>query len=317
MHHFFSGRRAALFVLIVICVSSLAIGCAPAGTQAPDGGTAESSGGPAEQAAWEGGSLVIIGGGSRPDYVMEKIVELAGGSDCHMVVIPMASAEPEDTGDYQSGQLREAGCPEVDYLIFDRESADSDDVVARLDGVTGIFFSGGVQGRLLDHLAGSRLFDRVQEIYLSGGVLGGTSAGAAVMSEIMITGDENHPLSEDDSFEVISAGNVVTVEGFGFVSNAIIDQHFVVRKRHNRLISLVLENPSLVGVGIDEATAIVMPTPDELWVLGESIAVIYDASEATHIATNDELELSARDIRMHLLASGQGYDLARKQVIER
>jgi cyanophycinase len=266
---------------------------------------------------WEGGSLVIIGGGARPLYVMEKIVELAGGPECRMVVIPMASAEPEDTGDFQSGQLREAGCPEVDYVLFDRESADSDEVVARLDGITGVFFSGGVQSRLLDHMAGSRLFDRVREIHLEGGVLSGTSAGAAVMSQIMITGDENHPLSEDDSFEVISAGNVVTAEGFGFVTNAIIDQHFVVRKRHNRLISLVLENPDLTGIGIDESTAIVMPTPNEMWVLGESIAVIYDASGATDITTHDELALSARDIRMHLLASGQGYDLARKEVLIR
>jgi len=317
MHHFSSTRRAVLLVLAVFCVSSFAIGCGPAGDQPLDGEVAGSASASAVQPIWEGGSLVIIGGGSRPLYVMERIVELAGGPDCRMVVIPMASADPQDTGDYQSGQLREAGCPEVDYLIFDRESADSDEVVARLDGITGIFFSGGVQSRLLDHMAESRLFDRVREIYLSGGVLGGTSAGAAVMSQIMITGDENHPLSEDYSFEVISTGNVVTAEGFGFVTNAIIDQHFVVRKRHNRLISLVLENPSLVGIGIDESTAIVMPTPDELWVLGESIAVIYDASNATQIATNDELELSARGIRMHLLVSGQGYDLAGKAVIER
>jgi len=314
MRCFSLTRRA---VLPVLFVSSFAIGCGPAGDQSLDPQAAGSANSSAERPAWDGGSLVIIGGGSRPLYVMEKIVELAGGTDCHMMVIPMASADPQDTGDYQSGQLREAGCPEVDYLVFDRESADSDEAVAQLDGVTGIFFSGGVQSRLLDHMAGSRLFDRVREIYMNGGVLGGTSAGAAVMSRIMITGDENHPLSEDDSFEIISAGNIVTAEGFGFVTNAIIDQHFVVRKRHNRLISLVLENPSLVGIGIDESTAIVMPSPYELWVLGESIAVIYDASEAIHIETNDELELSARGIHMHLLGSGQGYDLVGKAVIER
>jgi len=316
MSYFTTCQRAALPGLGLLCVLFLASGCGVSETQPAEGGAAESAGSSTQQSTWDGGSLVIIGGGSRPLYVMEKLVELAGGTECRMMVIPMASAEPEDTGEFQGGQLREAGCPEVDYLIFDRESADSDEIVARLDGITGIFFSGGVQSRLLDHMAGSRVFDRVREIYLGGGVLGGTSAGAAVMSEIMITGAENHPLSEDDSFEVISAGNVVTAEGFGFVSSAIIDQHFVVRKRHNRLISLVLENPSLVGVGIDESTAIVMPTPDELWVLGESIAVIYDASAATHVATNDELDLSARDIRVHLLASGQGYDLARKEVIE-
>jgi cyanophycinase len=304
-------------ILVVSFVLLLALGCAPQATDGQGGEPAESEGSAPEAPPWEGGSLVIIGGGSRPLYVMEKIVELAGGPECRMVVIPMASAEPEDTGDYQSGQLREAGCPEVDYVIFDRASADTDEIVARLDDVTGIFFSGGVQSRLMGHMEGSRLFDRVREIYLGGGVLGGTSAGAAVMSQMMITGDENRPLSEDDSFEVISSGNIVTTEGFGFVTRAIIDQHFVVRKRHNRLISLVLENPELVGIGIDESTAIVMPSPDEMWVLGESIAVVYDASEAANISANEEFELSASNIRMHLLGSGQGYDLARREVIVR
>jgi cyanophycinase len=294
----------------------LVIGCGQARDQPPGFDAAGSANSSAERPAWDGGSLVIIGGGSRPLYVMEKIVELAGGPDCRIMVIPMASADPADTGDYQSGQLRDAGCPEVDFLVFDREAADTDEVVARLDDITGIFFSGGVQERLLDHMAGSRLFERVREIYMKGGVLSGTSAGAAVMSRIMITGDEKHPLSEDDSFEIISADNIVTAEGFGFVTNAIIDQHFVVRKRHNRLISLVLEHPPLVGIGIDESTAIVMTSPHEFEVLGESIAVVYDASLASDVATNEEGELSAYGIRMHLLSSGQKYDLVNRVVIE-
>ncbi len=311
-----SAGRVVLPAIACLCALSLVIGCGQARDQPPGFDAAGSANSSAERPAWDGGSLVIIGGGSRPLYVMEKIVELAGGPDCRIMVIPMASADPADTGDYQSGQLRDAGCPEVDFLVFDREAADTDEVVARLDDITGIFFSGGVQERLLDHMAGSRLFERVREIYMKGGVLSGTSAGAAVMSRIMITGDEKHPLSEDDSFEIISADNIVTAEGFGFVTNAIIDQHFVVRKRHNRLISLVLEHPPLVGIGIDESTAIVMTSPHEFEVLGESIAVVYDASLASDVATNEEGELSAYGIRMHLLSSGQKYDLVNRVVIE-
>ena len=130
------NRRGAQLALGILCVTFFASGCGVSETRPAEGGAAEYSTSSTQQSTWEGGSLVIIGGGTRPLYVMEKIAELAGGPDCRMMVIPMASAEPEDTGDYQSGQLREAGCPEVDYLIFDRESADRDEVVARLDGIT-------------------------------------------------------------------------------------------------------------------------------------------------------------------------------------
>ncbi|MFP4622887.1 MAG: cyanophycinase [Gemmatimonadota bacterium] len=264
------------------------------------------------------GHLVIIGGGSRPAYMMEKIVELAGGDACRMVVIPMASADPVDVARYQRGQLEEAGCPDVSFVRFDSVTANHDSIVAALDDATGIFFSGGNQNRLTAHMLGTRMLERVRAIHREGGVLAGTSAGAAVMSEIMITGDEALRPDAEYPFTTIERGNVVTAEGFGFVTRAIIDQHFIARQRQNRLISVVLENPELVGVGIDESTAIIISDPGEFQVFGDHTVMVIDASEATGIGTDADADadLVGHGLKLHLLGSGQRYDLVRRRVIQ-
>lgn len=261
------------------------------------------------------GHLVIIGGGQRPDSMMRKIVELAGGASCKMTVIPMASGEPLDVALYQRWQLEEAGCPEVGFVRFDREGADSDEVVGELTGSTGVFLSGGDQRRLADLMIGSRLLERVREILHEGGVIAGTSAGAAIMSEVMITGDEIGN-AEDPDFAWIKKDFVATRPGFGFVTRAIVDQHFVARGRHNRLLSLVLERPELVGLGIDESTAAVFSSPNRFEVIGESVVVVYDAGSARNVETDDSGVFSATGISVHLLRAGQGYDLESRRPLE-
>jgi len=261
------------------------------------------------------GPLVIIGGGERPGYLMERIVELAGGDDCRMVVLPMASSSPVDTGRSHSRQLSDAGCPDVSFVPFDSMTADHDSIVSALDGATGIFFSGGSQSRLAGHMRGTRLLDRVREIHREGGVLAGTSAGAAVMSEIMITGAEALRPDADRSFATIEEGNIVTAEGFGFVTRAIIDQHFIARKRENRLIALVLENPGLVGVGIDESTAIIVDAADTFEVVGEGTVMVVDATGATAVGPDDDGDLGGHGLALHLLRSGERYDLVRRLVL--
>ena len=264
------------------------------------------------------GHLVVIGGGEPPAYLMERIVELAGGPRCRMTVIPMASSEPLDTALHQRWQLEEAGCPEVDFVRFDRAGADSYEVVDALAGATGVFLSGGDPRRLADLMMGTLLLDRVREILATGGVIAGTDAGAAIMSEVMITGDEVGDAErprEDPRFPWIRDGYVATRPGFGFVRQAVIDQPFVARSLHNRLLSLVLGEPSLVGVGIDESTAAVFTAPDRFEVLGESLVVVYDAAPARDITTDEAGNFSATGVQMHILRSGQGFDLARGRVL--
>ncbi|MDX1700479.1 MAG: cyanophycinase, partial [Melioribacteraceae bacterium] len=196
------------------------------------------------------GNLVIIGGGKRPDNIIEEIVKLAGGETGNIIVIPNASSDPVDVGTYQANQFREFGPKSAEFILLDEHNVNSDSVLNLFDEVTGVFFSGGNQTRLTKLLLNTKLLRRIKKIYKNGGVIAGTSAGAAVMSEMMITGDEIiHPESKT-AFGYIQRNNIETTEGFGFIKRAIIDQHFIYRKRHNRLISLVLENPNLLGIGI-------------------------------------------------------------------
>ncbi len=260
------------------------------------------------------GHLFIIGGGNRPPYMMEKIIELAGGPQAKLMIIPNASGSPREVAEYQRDQFKEYGAQQVDYMLFDRDNADADSNLAKLSGVTGIFFSGGDQRRLARDLNGTQLLQEIRRIYRKGGVISGTSAGAAVMGELMITGDELiNP--EEREFNIIKKDNIKATPGFGFIEWGIIDQHFIQRKRNNRLVSLVLENPILLGVGIDEATAILVNPDQTFQVIGESLVIVYDATEAGQIGTDKNGHLGGSDLEMHILRNEQSYDIAKREVL--
>jgi len=261
------------------------------------------------------GHLLIIGGGKRGNAIMEKFVELAGGSQAKVVVFPMASGYPHEVGPEQAQELLALGCGEARVLTIDRGQADSDSVLALLAGVTGVFFSGGDQSRLTAVLKGTRVEDRLHQLYANGAVIGGTSAGAAVMSEVMITGDERRPVA-DSTFNQITADNIVTAAGFGFIKTAIVDQHFVRRRRHNRLISLVLEQPKLLGLGIDEGTALWVKPDQTCEVIGDNAVMVYDATRARTLRDSEGYGLRASDLRLHVLRHGARFDLKAKKVLQ-
>lgn len=262
------------------------------------------------------GHLVIIGGGKRTDSIMNKIVQLSGGKDARIVIIPNASSDPDDSGLYLKKEFNDLGCKNVSYIVADSFNINDDKTLDELKDVDCIFFAGGDQNRLTKILLNSRMLNSIKEIYQSGGVISGTSAGAAVMSKIMITGEE---LSNNDSsraFNSIVSDNIESAEGFGFIENAIVDQHFIKRKRNNRLISLVLQNPEYLGIGIDESTAAIVYPDNTLEVLGTNQVIFYDASNSGMIKVDSLKNFSASDIRMHILFSGQKFDLSGRSVIE-
>jgi len=261
------------------------------------------------------GSLFIIGGGHRSESMMKKFIELAnlpGGSK--IVIFPMASSSPDEAGQAMGEEFKKLGVQDVEYHNLNREQALQEENVKILDNVCGVYFSGGVQSRLTEALVHTPIHHRLIEIYKEGGVIGGTSAGAAVMSEIMITGDEKRKVEEGQAFEKIRAENIVTAPGFGFIKTAIIDQHFVARKRHNRLISLVAENPEFLGIGIDESTAIIVKPDQTFEVIGEQNVIVYDASQAK-IKIMPSHTISGFNIIMHILKAGDKYDLNTKKAI--
>lgn len=255
------------------------------------------------------GRLVIVGGGERTDEIMKKFIELAGGSKAVIAIFPMASSVPEEVGPSYVREMMGLGVKEAFYLNINAEQANQDSMVAKLKDVTGVFYSGGDQVLLTAALLNTKVQARVAEIYAKGGVVGGTSAGAAVMSRIMITGNELLNKDSSASFFTLTKGNVETKEGFGFVTEAVIDQHFVVRKRHNRLLSIIMQNPKLLGVAIDEATSIIVHPDRTFTVIGESVVIVYDATQSKHIRTNKNNYLTAENMAMHILQAGDSFDL--------
>lgn len=247
------------------------------------------------------GNLVIVGGGGRPDTIMGKFVELAGGEGARILVIPNASADAEAAGGSQAEGLRRLGA-DAFHVVLDSVSADDPGVQAHFEGVTGVWFPGGVQSRLMGVIGGSRTADLIRRVYADGGVVGGSSAGAAVMTTPMITGGEKRPAREDDDWNIIERDNVEWADGLDLLPDAIADQHFVRRKRHNRLMSLVMEHPDRVGAGIDEATALWVKADGTWEVLGRSVVVIYDARPAN--VSPERLPLGAANMRLHVLPHG-------------
>ncbi len=257
------------------------------------------------------GSLVIVGGGSRSEAMMRRFIELAGGAGrARIAVVPMASSEAEATGTEVAAELDSLGANSFVFLV-NRTEADSPATAGRLDSATGIWFTGGDQALLTDAIGGTASLRAIHRRYRDGAVVGGTSAGAAIMSDSMITGNQTPPGDTlgyyGDEFPAIARRRVQVVPGLGFLPEAIVDQHFIRRERHNRLMSAVLERPSLIGVGIDESTALEVG-PDGRWrVLGESEVIVYDARRA-RVPTLAGTRLGATDLRVHLLPPGSTYD---------
>ncbi len=261
------------------------------------------------------GHLVIIGGGERTTAIMKHFVDLAGGPGrAKIIVIPLASSEPEQTGKDYVAEFHGLGVTDVRALIPTRAEAMAESTSATLSGVTGVFFSGGDQVFITRVIVGTPLQKKLHSLYHAGAVIGGTSAGAAIMSRVMITGDELINKDSSNIFVSILKGNVQTIEGLGFLDNVIIDQHFVKRKRLNRLISVVLENPTLPGIGIDESTALIVKPGGTAEVMGEGTAVVLDPRKARNIHTDPHGNLAARNITTHIFSTGESFDLKTLQV---
>jgi cyanophycinase len=261
------------------------------------------------------GFLFIIGGGERDEAMMRRFVEAARGFGTgRIVVFPMASSEPKARGKALVKELKKLGAPEAVSFILNRKEALAEGSDRILDGAGGVFFSGGDQSRQMAVLLHTPVHRRLLELYADGCVMGGTSAGAAVMSEVMITGDEKRKPKKGHEFETIGAGNVITTEGFGFLKTAIIDQHFVVRKRLNRLISLVAEKPSLIGIGIDESTAIVVERGRLFEVVGEGQVLVFDGSQA-RVREAAGGKIGFTGMQFHVLLPGDRFDLDSRKAV--
>ena len=260
------------------------------------------------------GKLLIVGGAQTTEIV-KKFVELAGGPNAKIIVIPNAGSNPVKWSKVQVQEFKELGA-EADYLMFTRETADDEANLEKMDWANAVFFLGGDQSDLTRDMLGTKLLDKVFDIYNNGGVVGGSSAGAAVMSEVMITGNELVNKDSTVSFVTIEKGNVEVKTGFGFLKNAIVDQHFLKRKRHNRTIAALIEHPNLFGIAIDESTGIIVYPDETFEVLGSYQVLVYDPIDGNNIREDKNGNLGISDMKLHVLISGDKFDMKTREVIK-
>ncbi len=233
----------------------------------------------------EKGTLVICGGGILPESLRSKVVELAGGEHSRIVVISTAS-QTADTPDIETyvAWWRQQKLAEMTILhTRSRDEADTEQFVEPLTRATGVWFMGGNQAWLIDTYSRTRTESELHKLLERGGVIGGTSAGAAVMSKMMIR--RGSPTAE-------------VGRGFGFLDGAVVDQHFVRRMRQDRLLKVIEQQPALVGLGIDEGTALLVQGR-RLSVLGDSeVRVCFARTESREpliesLRSGDKADLSA------------------------
>ena len=252
----------------------------------------------------EQGHLLIIGGAGKPTLAIQEFVRLC--SKGSIVVITAASGVPQLSGPDAVKLFLDAGAEQVVWMdIPSQEVADSDSTINRINQSKGLFFTGGVQTRFMDRIGSTRAEAAIRRLYFeSRGVVGGTSAGAAVMSAVMITGNELVNQDSTQTFATLQHNNIETARGLGLMPYAIVDQHFSKRKRHLRLISAVLDHPKLVGIGIDESTAILVSPNKTIRVFGEGPVFIYDARRARKIQVNQSGTQAGQRLRMDILVDG-------------
>lgn len=262
----------------------------------------------AEKTVEHEGKLFIIGGGKRPPEMIQRMIQEAGlDQDGYIVILPMASSEPDTSVFYAAKQFIEQGASHIADFWLTQESEASSSQLDSLRNATLIYITGGDQNRFMEAISGTPVEEAIKTCYLNGGMIAGTSAGAAVMSEKMITGNELKRQDYRETFRTIEANNIELGKGLGLLTTAIVDQHFIWRSRHNRLITAIIEHPELIGIGIDEATAILVKG-NLAEVIGESQVLVYENPDRSFTINKDE-KLGARYLRLRVFLPGESFRL--------
>lgn len=252
-------------------------------------------------------SLLIIGGAEDKIgrvTILRRFVRLAGGRKSRIVVIPTASSMADEVIEVYSTVFSRLGCPQITSVDPQtRVEAESEQLVAEIDEATGVFISGGNQLKLSQLIVGTPLGEAMLRAYERGAVIAGTSAGASIMSQFMISMGEEGVTPRQRSSQL--------TQGLGLLPGVIIDQHFDQRSRYGRLLSLVAASPSLLGMGIDEDTAAEITNGREMTIVGSGAVFVVDARRArtdAHEARRDAPLLVTGAV-VHSLPYGATFDL--------
>jgi cyanophycinase len=247
-----------------------------------------------------GGRMLLIGGAAGP-ALLQRFVGLAGGAAADIVVIATASEDPDVQEELYVDAFQRLGAGIARPVRLDnRTQANDPGVPATLTGATGVFFTGGDQQRITTVIGGTRADSELQALLQAGTiVLGGTSAGAAMMSATMIVGGDAPG---------VAATSVRTGPGMEFLPGVLIDMHFAQRGRLNRLLSAVALYPHELGLGIDEDTAI-LADAEHFEVLGSGSVTVVDAGCASDIHVPADGPIALAGARIHVLPAGHRFDL--------
>lgn len=253
------------------------------------------------------GTLIIIGGHEdKTDQktILKEVARRVGKGK--LVVSTVASHQPDGYFEEYKRVFQDLGVREVVELdIRDRQEAREEAKFRLLDNAAGVFFSGGDQRRITSQLGDTPMYSRFQDIYDEGGVICGTSAGASVMSDVMLVSGDS-----DESYRL---GDLRMAPGFGLIRGVIVDQHFAERGRMGRLLGAVAQNPRYIGLGIDENTAVVVESGVQFRVIGEGAAYVVDGEKVSFSNISEGQQnaaLSIHDVRLQVLSADDGYDLA-------
>ncbi len=243
----------------------------------------------AQEVSPDSGALVIAGGSLQDSGIIDRFLQLAGGADSPIVVIPTASeADSFNNDSYSLRTFRQRGATNLTLLhTRDRNVASADSFVQAIHSARGVWFSGGRQWRLADAYLGTRTEKALWALLNRGGVIGGSSAGATIQGSYLVRGDTRT--------NTIMMGD--HTEGFGFLKESAIDQHLLQRNRQFDLIEVLEAHPHLLGIGIDENTAIVV-SQDWFEVIGASYVAIYD-----------KLKMLGTEGKFYLLRPGDRFHL--------
>lgn len=267
----------------------IALGCLASAFAAPAALTARSG----KTAGPSHGWLVIVGGGQLVPEITQRFVQLAGGPDARFIAIPTAGSDPVDSAKVKQQFIKTFGVKNVVVLhTRDPKVANSKDFVAPLLHANAVWFYGGRQWRLDDAYLNTLTESEVKAVLARGGVVGGSSAGATIQGSFLVRGAVK--------------GNTIMIAarpshrvGFGLLSNSAIDQHLLVRHRENDLVPVIAARPGLLGIGLDQSTAIVVHG-NQFQVIGVSKVAIYD--NTTHNGK-----------KYYFLSHGQRFNLATRE----
>ncbi|MBP2636770.1 MAG: cphB [Firmicutes bacterium] len=256
----------------------------------------------------EAGSLLIIGGHedkSGECLILRRFIDMAGGRDSRIVIVATATDQPRLVGNEYRDLFSDLGAAVVAVMaVNDRETANQREQADLIKQATGIFFTGGDQLRITSILGGSAVDAAIRTVLAQGAVIGGTSAGAAIMSETMIVAGNSNDTPKKSS--------LIMAQGMGFLSEGVVDQHFAQRGRINRLLEAVAQNPHVLGIGIDEDTALIVGPGRMCEVIGSQTVTILDGKNIiySNISESNRYQpLAISNVLLHILPSGFGFDL--------